>query len=231
MRLCISCRFSCLLINIVTLLSTHRSYTSVTKILFLCLWYCAIYPAAFFMCSFTLLVNYFSDRFALMRTWKRAPQLGTTISKVSRRYFFSLACVAMAVISSYYWSAFPFDNLCANDNAVNSTYIGKFEVKPLGHHLQAAPNFSEVTSKSTEYRYCLQDLMTPGHGNTFPFIPNQQPPGEEWMTESQEDITVIYGWSSVGVTAVVVISFLYGWIQLWKGLFKSSYEVSCFAIF
>jgi hypothetical protein len=107
-------------------------YTNMTKILFLTLWYSSIFPAAFFMCSFALFVNFFMDRFSLMvcacvvsssfvqtvthslsqRTWKRAPALGTTISKFSRRYFFSTALVAMAVVSSYYWSGFPFDNLC-----------------------------------------------------------------------------------------------------------------------
>jgi len=47
----------------------------------------------------------------IQRTWKRAPMLGNTISRFSRKYFFSTALVAMAIISSYYWSGFPYDNL------------------------------------------------------------------------------------------------------------------------
>lgn len=93
-------------------------YTNMTKILFLALWYCAIYPGAFFMCAFALLINYYVDRFSLMRTWKRIPHLGTKISQVSRRYFFSFAIVAMALTSSYFWSAFPFDNLCPTNTTV-----------------------------------------------------------------------------------------------------------------
>lgn len=84
-----------------------------TKILFLALWYCAIYPCSLFLCSFALLVNFFTDRFSLMRTWKRAPMLGNTISQFSRKYFFSTALVAMAIVSSYAWSGFPYDNLCS----------------------------------------------------------------------------------------------------------------------
>lgn len=88
-------------------------YTNMTKILFLALWYCSIYPCTLFLCSFALLVNFFTDRFSLMRTWKRAPALGTSISKFSRKYFFSTAIIAMAIVSSYYWSGFPFDNVCS----------------------------------------------------------------------------------------------------------------------
>ena len=41
-------------------------YTNMTKILFLTLWYCSIFPGTFFMCSFALFVNFFMDRFSLM---------------------------------------------------------------------------------------------------------------------------------------------------------------------
>lgn len=54
---------------------SHSSYFML-KIMFLCLWYSAIFPGAFFLCSFSLLIKYYVDRFSLMRTWKRAPQLG-----------------------------------------------------------------------------------------------------------------------------------------------------------
>ena len=37
-----------------------------TKILFLAVWYCSIFPGALWLCAFTLLVNFYSDRFALM---------------------------------------------------------------------------------------------------------------------------------------------------------------------
>ena len=46
-------------------------YTNMTKIFFLALWYSAIYPGSLFLCSFALTINYFTDRFSLMRTWKK----------------------------------------------------------------------------------------------------------------------------------------------------------------
>ena len=197
-----------------------------TKILFLCLWYSAIYPAAFFMCAFTLGVNYFTDRFSLMRTWKRPPHLGTRISKFSRQYFFSVACLAMAVISSFYWSGFPYDNTCPNDNDVDQSYIGNYTVTARSGTGTRQVDDVEISAETTEYRYCVQDLIRQATGNTFPFTPEQQPKGDEWMTADQEVVTTIFGWSSVAVIVYVVTKFLFGWLQMCQGLFSSSYSVS-----
>ena len=66
-------------------------YTNMTKIFFLALWYSSVYPFGFFMASFALFINYFTDRHSLMRTWKRAPPLGPGISEFSRRYFVTMS--------------------------------------------------------------------------------------------------------------------------------------------
>jgi len=198
-------------------------YTNMTKILFLALWYCAIFPAAFFLCSLALFINYYTDRFSLMRTWKRAPHLGTSVSKFSRRYFFSLACVAMAVISSYYWSGFPYDNLCENDAAVPAEYVGDFVVQPLSGNATD----TMIAADDRSFRYCNQNFIDPGQrgdGPSFPFIAANQPSGARWMTEEQEIITNIYGWSSVGVIAIVAIVFMSGWVDSFMSLFRSSYD-------
>lgn len=198
-------------------------YTNMTKLLFLAMWYCAIYPGAFFMCSFALLVIFFVDRFSLFRTWKPAPNLGTSISKFSRNYFFSLAVVAMAIVSSYYWSAFPFDNLCKNPDAINRdnfnvTSIRDFDGKFLISLSKAEADFT--------YRFCFQDLLRTHRNKVFPFTSMSQPNDNKWMTHAQEAVTNVYGWTSVAVVGIVVVSFLWRWWQSLQGLFKSTYEVS-----
>ena len=82
-------------------------YTNMTKIVFLAFWYSSIYPMGFFMASVALLINYFTDRHSLMRTWKRSPPLGPGISEFSRRYFISAQFLAMALLSSYFWASYP----------------------------------------------------------------------------------------------------------------------------
>ena len=41
-------------------------YTNMTKLLFLCLWYNALYPGCFFITAFALYLTYYVDRFSLM---------------------------------------------------------------------------------------------------------------------------------------------------------------------
>jgi hypothetical protein len=142
-------------------------YTNMTKILFLALWYCSIFPGALFLCSFALCVNYFTDGFSLMRTWKRLPQLGTRISMFSRRYFFSTALVAMAVVSSYYWSGFPFDNLCQGNEPASEIYLnGTFTLTTTnGKTIRDVA----VGANADSFHYCLQDHFRFGNF-TFPAL-------------------------------------------------------------
>ncbi len=196
-------------------------YTNMTKILFLALWYSAIYPAALFLCSFSLLVNYFTDRFSLMRTWRRPPHLGTKISQFSRRYFFSLALVAMALLSSYYWSAFPFDNLCVDATSANNQYAGQWSFIQSDGTLNGTQS---VQLDDPLYKYCLQDFFRyPKEELSFPFISQMQPDGGKWMTEEQEFISDIFGWTSVGVLGLIFFSFIWGWLKAIVHYFQGAY--------
>jgi len=181
-------------------------YTNMTKIIFLTLWYCAVYPSAFFMCSFTLFINYFTDRFSLMRTWKQQPHLGTHISRINRRIFVPLAVAAQALISSYFWSGFPFDNLCQTDSSgvEGSRYVGTWVIQPLDGQRRTIVT---VDDADPVYKYCLQDYFRFFGTLSFPFIPDWQPPGSEWMTEEQERLTTIYGWTAVAVLFLVAVYF------------------------
>jgi hypothetical protein len=194
-------------------------YTNVTKIFFLALWYSSIYPAAFFMAALALFVNYFTDRFGILRTWKRAAHLGTEVSALSRKYFFSLAIIAMVFISSFYWAGFPFDNLCDADEDIqspNSPYFGNFTIIPDKNDPDNSINVT-VSKGDSIFKYCNQNLLQSGF--SFPFLPSQQEGrGGDWMTLTQEQITTIFGWSSLGIIGIVLLKILF---SLFKGYWAS----------
>merc|ERR1740117_2500007 len=81
-------------------------YSDMTMILFMALFYCSIFPAAFFLCAINLTLKHVVDKFNLLRTWKIAPHIGTKVSKFSRLYFFPMAVVIMAILCSYFWSSY-----------------------------------------------------------------------------------------------------------------------------
>ena len=88
------------------------STQDMTNVLFLTFYYGFIFPAGFFFASVTLAVRYWVDKFCLLRVWSPAPMLGSEIADMSRVYFFSLASVGYAVMSSYNYASFPYDNAC-----------------------------------------------------------------------------------------------------------------------
>eukprot|EP00588_Corethron_pennatum_P001534 CAMPEP_0194283838 /NCGR_PEP_ID=MMETSP0169-20130528/26235_1 /TAXON_ID=218684 /ORGANISM="Corethron pennatum, Strain L29A3" /LENGTH=777 /DNA_ID=CAMNT_0039029523 /DNA_START=214 /DNA_END=2544 /DNA_ORIENTATION=+ len=95
--------------------SLAERYTSLTKVLFMCFFYATILPVSYFFCSFTLLVVYFSDKYALLRIWREVPASGPNVAKFSRDYFFTTALVLHATMAAYWWSGFPYDNVYEKD--------------------------------------------------------------------------------------------------------------------
>lgn len=194
--------------------------TDLTKMVFLSFWYSAVFPGGLFFCSFVLFAKYYTDRFGLMRIWKRVLPVGNRIELFSRRYFFSTAVVAFATISAYSWSGFPYDNLCQNGGRVDPNYIGKWTLQTgeSGTIVDAS-----VTGKDSAFRYCLQNLLRV-EGPSFPAIPANQPQGGEWMTPEQENITNIYGWTSVACIAFVAFTIVWGWSDVIAELFAQKTE-------
>jgi hypothetical protein len=183
-----------------------------TKIMFLAFWYSSIFPGALFLGAIALCVNYHTDRFSLMRTWKRAPHVSREISSYSQNYFFSSACFFLAVMSSFYWSAFPFDNLCeVEDASVNSTYIGTHKLNVTKRFQKEPSNFTTtVIANSTVYKFCAQDYILGATGPTFPFL------NGEWMGDDQQGLAILFGWTYVAVMSLTGGKFLFslmGWIR------------------
>jgi hypothetical protein len=83
-----------------------------TNVLFLTFYYALLFPAGFFFAAATLAIHYLVDKYCLLRKWAPAPMLGSAIADMSRIYFFSSAIAVYAVVSSYNFASWPYDNAC-----------------------------------------------------------------------------------------------------------------------
>ena len=206
-------------------------YTNVTKIMFLAFWYSSIFPGALFLCSLALLTNYYTDRFSLMRTWKRAPHVSTEISTYSRNYFFTSACVFLAVMSNFYWSAFPFDNLCKMENTtVDEDLYGNYTLNITKNDFffgsEQEFEYAIVNATSYAYRFCPQDYLLGMGWPQFPFFYGKGPDGGAWMSDEQQNLSFLFGWTAVGVLCLTGAKFImYGMTWL-RNQFYAEYDVS-----
>lgn len=190
-----------------TVYNLGERYTDMTKILFLCFFYSALFPSCFFFGGAILLVQYYSDKYCLMRIWQSAPFLGPKLAIFSRRYFFSGALLAYVISAGYDWAQFPFDNLCDPEDA-NSTFAGTYwDVVYLDPALNAeGPTFITVT-QPTNVISCNQDWRA-NEGFFFPPTANRlQSADREWMTDQQETVANLFGWSSLVLLIIFVVTF------------------------
>lgn len=146
---------------------------------------------------------------------------------------------AMAVFSSYYWSGFPFDNLCKNENEqVSANYVGNHTVPVFAEQTivdllngtvptrVASYEHVAILPGDPTYRYCLQDYMRSRGRQTFPFVAQFQPEGEEWMEDEQETVTTIYGWTAFGFFLAYIAMVLFMFVYSFYSYFNGSYTVS-----
>jgi len=134
----------------------------------------------------------------------------------------------MAVLGSFYWAGFPFDNLCPlEDEQANFTYVGDWKITPFNANETDRSVTITIPIGEPIYTKCLQDFFRFPKDQRrvpFPFVSDTQLDGEEWMTPNQEDVTNIYGWSAVAVIILVALAFMYGWYTGFMSYFRGSYE-------
>ncbi|KAL9178347.1 hypothetical protein ACHAXT_001775 [Thalassiosira profunda] len=97
-------------------------FTDFTKVLLICTFYSAFYPLIWFLGAAILFGQYWMDKFLLLRSWQKAPSVGTETAKFSRFYFNTAAILLGAISSGYAYARSPYTQLCScteNDKACN----------------------------------------------------------------------------------------------------------------
>ena len=138
-----------------------------------------------------LLAQFYAGKFCVLRLCGPTPDVGFHVARLSRNYFIPLILVTHVVMSSYWWSGYPYDNVC---------------------------------EQGDEFIYCNQNFFK---ARVFPALPRFQPKTSRWMSDSQETLTTLYGWTSVGVILVAVVAAFRNLVLPFvRGLYESNYEVS-----
>ena len=65
--------------------SPAERYTDMSKTIFVVLFYGPIFPLGYWILTIALLVNFFVDKYCLMRVWKRVPPIDASVTRCERR--------------------------------------------------------------------------------------------------------------------------------------------------
>jgi len=201
--------------------SLAERFTDFTKVLLLCTFYSAVYPLIYFLGAAILFGQYWMDKFLLLRSWQKQPKIGVKTAEFSRTYFNTAAILLGAISSAYVYARSPFTNLCScdiNDKECGAVPDTQFtNVQLLNGE---TTDISEDDLSNEVYYFCNQDQIG------FPPIPSAQDTNI-WMTEDQERLSKIYGWTAFWLLILYCV-FVLGWrtiltaLSLVKGVYKVS---------
>ena len=85
-------------------------YSDVIKTLFLCLFYISIMPTGLFWAALAFFIAYWSDKYCLLRTWERPPELDYKMS-IMARFVLEWTLVAHLAVTFFLYSKWPFIDL------------------------------------------------------------------------------------------------------------------------
>eukprot|EP00814_Leptocylindrus_danicus_P000784 CAMPEP_0116013916 /NCGR_PEP_ID=MMETSP0321-20121206/5992_1 /TAXON_ID=163516 /ORGANISM="Leptocylindrus danicus var. danicus, Strain B650" /LENGTH=992 /DNA_ID=CAMNT_0003483519 /DNA_START=31 /DNA_END=3010 /DNA_ORIENTATION=+ len=200
-------------------------YTTVTKLLFLCFFYAVLFPLGYFVCSAALFLTYYVDKFCLMRVWEPAAHIGTKVAEMNRALFFPLCILALFIVNSYHYARFPYDNLCATNQTAGLEYAGSYTIYTEGNvNDEYYAEYVTIYANDTAYKYCDQDILS---ALKFPATSKTQSDDATWMTDDQETLVDIFGWSGFG-GVLAILTLKYG-VMTWSYLcscFRGTYEPS-----
>ena len=176
-------------------------FTDLTKVLLLCIFYSPFYPFIYFLGAATLFLQYWMDKFLLLRSWKRAPTVGADTPRFSRRYFSTAAIVIGVIGAGYAYARSPFTFLCAcgEGRECNLTSSTTFT------NVTVLDGTSVDVEKAKDYYFCEQKSIG------FPPTDEVQK-DSQWMTDEQKRLTHIFG-----IFCVVVVA-IYGVYALFRPL-------------
>jgi len=182
--------------------SMGERYTDVTKVLFLTVFYCILYPMGFFFASAIFVMYYWVDKFSILRSWHQGPTIGAQISVLSM-FFFKVCALAYAIMAAYMVAQIPYDNACVSEDEELSKYTNFAYM--LSH--DGGREDRTITTTDKAYKFCHQNLIDSG---TFPPLPNLQSQEGRgyWMDRNQETFSKLFGWTAVAVLTIVLFSFV-----------------------
>ena len=178
--------------------------------LFVALYFSAILPEALLLGSLALVAQYFVGKFSLLRLCGPTPDVGFQLARLSRNYFIPLVLVIHVVMSAYWWSGYPYDNVCQQERG-DFTYCDQNFWS--ARIFPPLPRFQE--SSGVSWMTSSQAVLTSFYGwasfavlilSAFAFLQGNAIPFVRGLYESSYKVS-LFGKKSNGSSSVIMLTY------------------------
>ena len=91
-------------------------YTNANRVIFVALYFASILPEALLLGAAALVAQYYAAKFILLRLSGIPPDLGFHMARLTRYWFIPFVLGAHVFMSAYWWSGYPYDNVCEDED-------------------------------------------------------------------------------------------------------------------
>eukprot|EP00968_Pinguiococcus_pyrenoidosus_P003539 scaffold228_cov312-Pinguiococcus_pyrenoidosus.AAC.57 len=162
--------------------SLAERFTDLSKSLFVSLFNLALFPTGIFITAFTMLVNFWVDKYCLLRIWKPQPTLGPALAETNRTYI-ALCLVFHFMAALHTYAAWPFDGFADTEQPLNANGTA-----------------SGVSRRDTVYED-VGDMTA--RGKTVFELSTR-----EWMTEEQRNLVRVFSAVSIAMFTIFMLLYL-----------------------
>jgi hypothetical protein len=100
-------------------------YTNANRVIFVALYFASILPEALLLGAAALVAQYIAAKFFLLRLSGIPPDLGFHMSRLTRYWFVPFVLGAHVFMSAYWWSGYPYDNVCIDEENEGYKYCNQ----------------------------------------------------------------------------------------------------------
>jgi len=181
--------------------SLTERYSDMGKSIFVALSFAAIYPFGYWMCAAANLMSFLSDKYCLFRVWRPMEPENAAITSFHRATL-SIAFFFHCVFTLWYFSDWPFDDVCAKgDGLADGEWVPDWVADNLKFHLQDSRVYKRCDMQHDGWLFGIRG-------------------GRAYMTPSQ--ITLILLYKAVTILTFLAIAIVYfgpGAVKLYQRIF------------